>query len=338
MFDRHMFYERHCVQSLIDVVEQAPVRWFARGCPVVSDATSGLLLLWTILRWERTFLIRCLEGLHVDLDSLAREVDDRLREMQGATVAQPDTPTYGVFSDIIPLWLDRAQQQAQLLGHSYLGNEHLFLALLAEDQEPLRSVFAKFNLDHEQVKNAILESISQSSAGSPGTISPDNAVWAIPVKEGFWGAIWDKKPGASLPRRFGTAVLMLHMTLFAVIFSVLRVLDASLVYYLLTAVFVLGVALGQMFLFQSKYPRAASIWTGAVLLPLESVLAMIFVPGLPTEARIEGSICCLIGCIPLGGFFGYLSGGLTAGIVLVLDLLAERKKTRKDTETAEDWR
>jgi hypothetical protein len=123
---------------------------------------------------------------------------------------------------------------------------------------------------------------------------------------------------------------MLHVTLFAVIFSVLQMYSAPAVLYLLAAVFVLGVALGQMFLFQGKFPRAASIWAGAVVLPLEAVLATVFYPDQPLGSRIGRSVLWLIGGVPLGAFFGYLSGGLTAGIVLVLDRLAARKKRIED--------
>jgi hypothetical protein len=325
MFDSLTLYRRRCVQSLIDVLEQAPLRWSARGSPAVDDAASGLLLLWTILRWERTFLIRCLEDLGVNLDRFGRAVDDRLRRILKTVPSErlPKAAAYRSLTDFSRRWLDRAARQAQSLGHDFLGTEHLFLALAAEGGEPLQSVFAEFDLPYDKVKNAIIESFARSPAGAA-----EDPVGAELVGEEdvFWGASWDQRPAAGLKRRFSMAVLMLHVTLFAVIFSVLRILNADPMYYLLTAFFVLGVAVGQMFLFRGKFPRAASVWAGAFVLPLEAVLATVFYPDMSLDARIGLSLLWLIGGVPLGAFLGYLSGGLTAGIVLVLDRLAARKK------------
>ncbi|MBN2577719.1 MAG: Clp protease N-terminal domain-containing protein [Pirellulales bacterium] len=331
MFDRQELYRRGCVQTLIDVIEQAPTRWSARGAPVLDENGAGLLLLWTLLRWERAFLIRCLERLGVDLWSLTCAVDDGLCQIQGLP-ADPSQKASGYreLCEYARRWLDRAQKLARSLGHNFLGTEHLFLALLAEDGEPLRGIFAAGGLNYKTVKNAILEAIARPVVAVPAA----DVVAAVSVAEEEipWGARWDRQPAVGLPRRFGMAVLMLHVTLFAVIFSMIRVIDSEtpLAYYLVTAVFVLGVALGQMFLFEGKHPRAASVWAGGVLLPLESAVAFLFAADLPTEQRIGGSICWLIGGIPLGGFFGYLSGGLTAGIVLLIDRWSAPKEPPED--------
>jgi hypothetical protein len=338
MFDRYELYQRRCVQTLIDVLEQVPARWSARCSMAVDDASSGLLLLWTILRGERTFLIRCLEDLGVDMWSFSRAVDESLRRIQKTASPEPWTPPAddsqkrAVFLHLTACtrrWLDRAWRQAQSFGHDFLGIEHLFLALLASGKEPLRSVFSKSGLHYEGVKIAILEAFARPvESDLVANLYCPAARWTtafVPRSNVPWGARWDKKPAVGLQRRFGTAVLMLHITLFALAFSVIRVLDAPRVYYPITVVFVLGVAIGQIVLFQGAYPRAASVWSGAVLLPLETVLTLIFLPGFSMDERLGGSLCGLMFGVPFGALFGYLSGGLTAGMVLILDRLSAKK-------------
>jgi hypothetical protein len=313
----------------------------------VLDGRGRRLLLWTILRGERTFLICCLEDLGVDMWSFSRAVDESLRRMQKTASPEPWTPpaedsqkraAFLQLTACTRRWLDRARQQAQSFGHDFLGTEHLFLALLASGKEPLRSVFSKSGLHYEGVKIAILEAFARpvESELVANLYSPA-ARWTtafVPTSHVPWGARWDKKPAVGLQRRFGTAVLMLHITLFALAFSVIRVLDGPPVYYLITTIFVIGVALGQTLLFQGKFPRAASIWTGAVLLPLEAMLVFILYPGLSMKERLRAVIVWMISClflIPLGAFFGYLSGGLTAGMVLILDRLSAKKGAPQDS-------
>ena len=84
-----------------------------------------------------------------------------------------------------------------------------------------------------------------------------------------------------------------------------------------------GVTLGQMILFGGKYPRAASIWTGAVLLPVEigaiNLFSNLFMVYPDSFERLVKTIFIMIFTVPVGALFGYLAGGLTAGVVLLLE-------------------
>jgi hypothetical protein len=150
-----------------------------------------------------------------------------------------------------------------------------------------------------------------------------------------WGASWDKTPAVGMPRKFSMAVMMMMVTLFAVLFSTLRWLEAWPVYYGIFGVLVFGVTMGQMILFDGKYPRAASIWSGAVLLPLEIGAINLFsnlIHEYPNIfQRIAITIFFMILTVPVGALFGYLAGGLTAGVVLLLEWKKDQDPLPADT-------
>ena len=77
------------------------------------------------------------------------------------------------------------------------------------------------------------------------------------------------RPAVGVPRRFGVFIMMLMVTLYAVLFSVLKVLRASNLVFVLLALLFTGIGIGQAVLFGGRYPRAASIWIGSVLVPIE---------------------------------------------------------------------
>ena len=66
---------------------------------------------------------------------------------------------------------------------------------------------------------------------------------------------------------------MLLMTLFAVLFSLLRSVGADLETFAIISTMVAALALGQILLFGGRYPRAASIWVGGCLFPLQVIEA-----------------------------------------------------------------
>ncbi len=157
-----------------------------------------------------------------------------------------------------------------------------------------------------------------------------------------WGARWDT-PAAGVPRRFGVGVLMLFVTLAAVLFSALRSMGACPEVFAVIATMFAAVAVGQMFLFGGRYPRAASIWVGGCFFPLQVIagcVGMYFGTGgrsVPSLDEEVGRFVLLLLSIPLGTGFGYLTGGLVGGVFLALDALDEKRRQsqREAVEAAE---
>ena len=219
------------------------------------------------------------------------------------------------------------------MGHGYLGCEHLLLALIADADPSLAALLSRFQINYQEVKNAILASLPQ-----------DAATWeeneTIPVNQTStpWGTLWDT-PATGVPRRFGLALMFLVVTLYALLFSGMKLLGAPPVIFAVVATLITGVGFGQVLLFSGKYPRIASIWVGAVLFPLEILvvqLVSLFNPSntFTSDDDIATAIVSVVVSIPGGAIFGYLSGCLTAGIFFLLDLYA--KKTTTDNGPEEE--
>jgi len=134
---------------------------------------------------------------------------------------------------------------------------------------------------------------------------------------------------AGVPRRFSVGVLMILVTLFAVLCAFLSAVLRSLhispgagqgVFLTLLVLF-MGVAAGQVLLFQGRQARAASVWVGAILFPLELLILAIYeasVSGFGIRDFLFSWVSALVCAIPGGALLGYMAGTLTAGIFLVV--------------------
>jgi len=331
---------RRCVADLIHVVEQVPRRVAVRAPLGLDDSSIAMVVLWTLLRWERTFWVVCLENLGVDIWNLTCELDALIRRKKAASAVDGPQPHVGdpwssrfrqeVDRFLNPL-LDRAEQEARAMGHRYLGSEHLLLAIVAGADPPLAALLARCRIHYPEVKDAILAALPQS----PSTAANPEPTPAPELKRP-WGAGWDTTaPG--VPRRFGLAVLLLMVTLYSVLFASMQLLGATPVTFTVVAVLVTGVGLGQTLLFGGKYPRAASIWVGACLFPVEILVVdvgkwLTLAEHSVSVDAVAESIARVALSIPGGAFFGYLSGGLTAGVFFLLDRYAKKPGAQRDSD------
>ncbi len=136
-----------------------------------------------------------------------------------------------------------------------------------------------------------------------------------------------------VPRRFGVAVMLVVTTMYAVLFAAIRtwVVVATLgppAPAIIAALFVVIVGfftivgLSQAILFKGRNPRWASIITGTILGPPAAMGVMLLAsaPGLNSvDKLLAGLICGLPLWLALGGCFGYLAGGLIAGVFLLFN-------------------
>ena len=121
-----------------------------------------------------------------------------------------------------------------------------------------------------------------------------------------------------VPRRFGIGILMILTAAFAVLCGVLQSLDAQPPEFTIIGILFFGVAAGQVLLFQGTNPRLASVIVGGILFPLETVVYYAIM-----GARNPVDAYVVVGLSVFGGpLFGYLAGGLTAGLFLVLNRLS----------------
>jgi hypothetical protein len=316
MIRRETLFARRCVTGLVQIIEQAPARVAVRAPVSLDSPTVGRLLLWTILRWERTYLLICLERLGVDMWGLTCDLDALIEagEAAGPTGGAVVNWSAGQGSSerawdaLLDRWLQLAQQQAGQLNHPFVGAEHLLLAIIAEADPALSELLSQHGLDYERIRAAVLEMLASRPAKPAATVAPV-------ATERRLGPDWDT-PAVGVPRRFGLGILFMMTTMYALLFAVLQLLGAPVEVFLVIVVFFTGVGFGQTILYGGQYPRAASIWTGAVLLPLE-ILALMLVPG-ARKGSLEEMVSLLVISPLLGAGLGYLAGGLAAGAFVLL--------------------
>jgi hypothetical protein len=324
MIHPEYLYARRCVRDLTLVVEQVDWRTRARWPVPLDPSTVAMLILWTILRGERTFLLICLEDLGFDFGALTRELDDLINQRKAARTPGRlgqaaddgfDSSSRYLMDRLTWEWLNQAEQEAVALRHPYLGAEHLLLAVIAGADAGLASLLARHGLDHDRVRDAVLAALASRPPTEIQVFIPSPRRRGAP-----WGARWDT-PAVGVPRQFSLAMALLMMALYAVLFATLRVLHADPEVFIVVAVFFTGVGVGQTLLFGGKYPRAASIWVGAGLFPIECVTWYVYASysGFAHDSRDAAGIifALLLFCTPLGAGLGYLAGCVAAGMFFV---------------------
>jgi len=371
MIRREELYARRCVEDLARVIEQVPVRAAARAPMTLDHVTIRWVALWTLLRWERTFLLVGLEQRGIDLGSFARDLDELIKSRRIADAekgsdplsqggltpfrmgskriadaalvgpaAQSDPPRSFPERDVDQVLLrllDQAATESQALGHYYLGTEHLLLALISGADDELSALLGRYSITRRSVREFVAERIPPMPPPQPAAGPVDES--RVSRRVGGPGlASWDTE-AVGVPRRFGMAIMLLIMAMYAVLFAAMTLLDANPTLFVMIAVLFTGVGLGQMLLFGGRYPRAASVWVGACLLPAETLVALIY---WADELTRYGSTGVFLGqltvltvfSVPAGALFGYLAGGLTAGVFLILQRYAKR---RRPTPGVEVW-
>lgn len=342
MISREYLYARHCVRDLVYVVDEVSLRAAARNLVAVDEPSFGPLILWTILRGERTFLLRDWEALGVDMWALTCDVDHLLAEQTAATAqaggsTQPLAGGPALADTLVRCsvaWLERAEREARLLGHKYLGTEHLLLAVLASAPDALATLLSRHGINYEQTKARVAAALACRLAAERDEHQP---VVGEPSKP--WGAAWDTH-AAGVPRRFSMAMLLLLMALFSLSFGVLQILKADPVIFVVATVLLAAVGVGQPTLFGGQYPRAASVWSGAVVFPLEALVwflvAQIASHGFHLSANIVVGVLLLpVVLVPVGAGLGYLAGGLVAGLFCLAEEYEKRYGRRKQVEETE---
>lgn len=332
MLSREWLCRRRCVRDLIRIFDGVFLRAAARWPIALDEPTVGLLLLWTILRGERTFLLRALEQLGVDMWALTCDVDDLLRP--SLAVASPDPRAEELDTALErPLWawLDRTEQQAAALGHPYLSTEHLLLATLAAAEGSLAAAFsrhgltavlARHGLTFEKVANAV-QAVLATGQTTLSDMTPESPPILAEIKD---------EPGApavGVPRRFSLATLMLTMVTYAMLLAGLRAGDIPTDWIVAVLILFTAAGIGQPILYGGKSPRGASALVGQVLFPVE-VLALILYRDWVGGNRYHNDESVLLMFLALlgGGPLGYAAGCLAASMFFLNDWYEKFKRRR----------
>ncbi len=124
----------------------------------------------------------------------------------------------------------------------------------------------------------------------------------------------------SAPRRFDLATIFVVTFAYSLLFAVMSGLNFPPLASLIVGGFITVVGAGQALLFGGRYPRAASVVTGAAANVLITIVTSISAP-----RGFAGEFLGL--AIPAGALFGaglgYLAGTLVGGVFLVADAVRQ---------------
>ena len=161
---------RHITDSAQRILKQVPGRASDRGLHVVDRSSLLMLVLWSLVLWERKVGRVALDEMGIDPFDLARRLDGLLTERarehpvaydqkQGLLVlvntGEPGQPWD--FAALLEPLLQQAEHEASELGHNYVGSEHLVLAICASAGPPLSDLLQQYGISRQRVKEAVLD-------------------------------------------------------------------------------------------------------------------------------------------------------------------------------------
>jgi ATP-dependent Clp protease ATP-binding subunit ClpA len=168
MFDE-IWSARHLTDSARHILKQVPSRASDRGLHVVDSSSLLMLVLWSLVLWERKVGRVALEEMGIDPFDLARRLDGLLTEKareqpvaydrkQGFLVLVNTGEPYQDwdFAALLEPLLQQAEHEAKELGHNYVGSEHLVLAISASSTPPLADLLQEYGVSRQRVKEAVL--------------------------------------------------------------------------------------------------------------------------------------------------------------------------------------
>ncbi len=131
------------------------------------------------------------------------------------------------------------------------------------------------------------------------------------------------------PRQYGIRTMLIITAIYGVLFAFLAWLEAHPVLFVLPAVFLAGVGLAQMFLFQGRRPREASLLAGSCLF-FAAAAVVVVICHLGGESGDGALLWAVVLAPAVGAALGYLVGVAIAGPFLVAKRLRHRRAAGED--------
>ena len=174
------WHQRRVTDSSKRILEQISSRAIDRGLALrVADQPSIVMLaLWSVLLWERKLGLADIEHAGGNRFDLIRALDQSLQRKASelpvafdmdrevgcdnpqrgvVVVSEPDQPVVRWDSeDLLEPLFRQAKDEAQELGHDYIGSEHLVLAIVKLADPTLQTLLRECGVTHERVKEAVV--------------------------------------------------------------------------------------------------------------------------------------------------------------------------------------
>ena len=100
-----------------------------------------------------------IENLGVDLERLKIEIEDRIIETSGSTMIAGEIPFMPQTKKVLEL----AAEESQILGHNYIGTEHLLLGILKEGESIAARVLNEKGITYRKARDAVINILGAST-------------------------------------------------------------------------------------------------------------------------------------------------------------------------------
>ncbi len=138
-------------QKVLSILAQQEAR------RLFSDQVNPEHLFLGILREIEGAGVRAMAYIGLDLDDIKRELEMMLRGKSSNTLTLGGIPISGRFKNVI----ETSKEESKIIGHNYVGTEHLLLAVIAEDDPdalvPL--IIANRNVDLNFIRQAVIKTV-----------------------------------------------------------------------------------------------------------------------------------------------------------------------------------
>jgi hypothetical protein len=143
-------------------------------------------------------------------------------------------------------------------------------------------------------------------------------------------------PQTGVPRRYTVGALLVITTLYAIVFGLLRTVDAEPPAFVGVALYLTAIGAAQMLLFRGEKPREASILVGSAVPLLIGIFVILSVGNRGGGPGTGDPIPLLMTALPvLGAIVGYLLGCTVAGVFLVIERFRQWQR-RREAERPEE--
>jgi ATP-dependent Clp protease ATP-binding subunit ClpC len=145
MYDFTGFTPR--AQKVISILSQQEAR------RLFSEELTPEHIFLGLLRETDGAGVRSLVALGLDIDDLRREVEFTLKNRSSNTLTLGGIPICKRVKKVI----ESSRHEARLIGHNYVGTEHLLLGIMAEDnpQAIVPFIIENRSIDIQQLRNAV---------------------------------------------------------------------------------------------------------------------------------------------------------------------------------------
>ncbi len=120
-------------------------------------------ILLGLIREGNGIAAKALESMNVSLDRVHEQVNELVEK------GQPSPDGAIPFTQHAKLVLELALAEAQLLGHNYIGTEHILLGLIRAGEGVAVEVLAKLHADPNAVRQRVIQLLSGYLGEEPTT-------------------------------------------------------------------------------------------------------------------------------------------------------------------------